>query len=371
MSSRPRLAVLLLLGLAVLGAFAVGCGNVASPKGWASPALSDGQLVLAHRKDLFSYDASTLTPQWKFPTGDIKGGDVVALYGTPAIADGAVFVPTYDGTLYALNAETGAPLWAAPFETDGPLVGGVTVANGTVYFGSSDGKLYAVDAETGEERWPAFKTDKEIWSTPVIAGDSLYLTSLDSNLYVLNAATGQERWSFETDAGVAATPVVDEAAGRVYVGGFDARLRAIDLETHEEIWSIKAGNWFWSRPLVDGGIVYAPSLDQKVYAVSAATSEKEWAKPFATEAEVLAAPIVVGDVVFIADRDGNLYGLDKQTGIPAFAERLKLGATVLSDPILLESDGATVLGIVTTGGDLFLVDPETLQTLRQIRLTGS
>lgn len=371
MSSRPRLAIFFLLALSVLGFLAAGCGRIATPKGWASPVLNDGQLVLAHRKDLFSYDAASLAPQWKFPTGDIKGSDIVALYGTPAIADGTVFVPTYDGTLYALNADTGAPLWAAPFKTDGPLVGGVAVANGTVYFGSSDGKLYGVDARTGKQKWPPFKTDKEIWSTPVVVGDNVYLTSLDSKLYVLDAATGQERWSFETGAGVAATPVVDEAAGRVYVGGFDARLRAVDLGTHEQLWAIKAGNWFWSRPLVDSGMVYAPALDHKVYAVNATTGADAWDEPFGTHTEVLAAPIVVGDVLFIADRDGTVYGIDKQTGIPAFDEPLKLGATVLSDPLLLEDGGSTVLAVLTTGGDLFLIDPDTLKTLRQITITGS
>jgi len=93
------------------------CARIASPEGWASPVLGDGLLLAAHDDKLFALEAETLEPRWAFPSPeqrkDIKP---IALYGTPAIGENTVFVPTYDGTLYALNAESGEVRWFA--ETD-------------------------------------------------------------------------------------------------------------------------------------------------------------------------------------------------------------------------------------------------------------
>jgi outer membrane protein assembly factor BamB len=369
LASRRRLPLFLLLALPALALLSIACGDIAQPKGWASPVVVDGTLLVAHRDDLYAYDAETLEPQWRFPppSGNIDHGDIVALYGTPAVLDGTVFLPTYDGTLFAIDIATGAPVWIAPFETDGPLVGGVLAQDGTVYFGSSDGYLYAVDAGSGTEKW-SFKTDKEIWSTPVIVGDALYVTSLDGKLYVLDVAGGEERWSFETDAGVAASPVIDDANGRIYLGGFDARLRAIDIDTRDELWVVKAKNWFWSRPVLDGDTVFAPSMDHHVYAVDSATGNDVW--DFNAGAEVLATSVSIGAKLFVADRDGNVYAIDKSTGETAFDAPLDLAGSVLSDLLVMDYQGAPTLLVLTTGGRASLVDPDTLQIVREFQLGG-
>lgn len=241
--SRPRTtAAIPLSGLAILALVLVACTGIASPEGWASPVLTDGLLLVANEDEMIALDAADLSAQWKFPR-DEDDIDVDALYGTPAAAGGVAFIPGYDGKLYAVDVEDGSLVWVEPFETDGAIVGGVATGDGAVYFGSSDGNAYAVDVETGQQLWE-FETNEQIWSTPAVSGDAVYVTSLDSNLYVLDAESGVERWSFSTGAGIGAPPVVDEGLGLVFVGGFDARLRAIELDTHEERWSLKGDNWF-------------------------------------------------------------------------------------------------------------------------------
>lgn len=371
MSRRPRYLVLLTLGLLVLAVAASGCASLAKPKGFASPVVTDeGVLLVPSGDDIYAYDVDTLGPLWRFPSGDIKHKDVVALYGTPAVAGGTVFVPTYDGKLYALDLKDGTPIWPEAFKAGGPLVGGVAVANGTAFFGSSEGDLYAVDAESGEQVWPKFTTDKEVWSTPVVIGADLYVTSLDGSLYVLDPATGQLRWSYDTDAGVAAPPVVDTATGRVFVGSFDQKLHGVDIASHQEVWTVKADNWFWSRPLLEGANVYAASLDGRLYAAAASDGASIWSKPFEAKTEIKASPILIGGTIFVADRDGFVFGVDPATGQAKFPEPLKLANGVLADPVELEQGGSAVLALVTTRGTLYFIDPQTLQVLRQIELSG-
>src|SRR5205085_9983187 len=98
-----------------------------------------------------------------------------AVAATPAVARGTVFVASYDGKFYALNAKTGALRWKfttageRKFEARGlhnmtpkdqtffdpfdVYLSSAVVVGDTVYFGSGDGNLYALDVAEGTPRW--------------------------------------------------------------------------------------------------------------------------------------------------------------------------------------------------------------------------
>jgi outer membrane protein assembly factor BamB len=57
------------------------------------------------------------------------------------VLNGAVYVGSYDGNVYALNAATGAKLWSYP--TSAIAYSSPTVVNGMVYVSSLDGNLHA------------------------------------------------------------------------------------------------------------------------------------------------------------------------------------------------------------------------------------
>jgi len=71
---------------------------------------------------------------WMTPTG----GDVVS---SPAVANGVVYVGSFDHKLYALDARTGAILWSSA--TGDSIYSSPTVIDGVVYIGSQDHHLYA------------------------------------------------------------------------------------------------------------------------------------------------------------------------------------------------------------------------------------
>ena len=66
---------------------------------------------------------------------------------SPAVANGVVYVGSYDGNVYALNASTGAELWS--YTTGAALDSSPAVANGVVYVGSLDYNVYRLHATTG------------------------------------------------------------------------------------------------------------------------------------------------------------------------------------------------------------------------------
>jgi eukaryotic-like serine/threonine-protein kinase len=59
----------------------------------------------------------------------------------PAVANGVVYVGSYDNNVYALDASTGAKLWS--YTTGYSVYSSRAVADGVVYVGSENGKVYA------------------------------------------------------------------------------------------------------------------------------------------------------------------------------------------------------------------------------------
>jgi polyvinyl alcohol dehydrogenase (cytochrome) len=80
--------------------------------------------------------------------------------------------PANTNTTIALDAATGNELWRT--EQPYPSVGGILFAGGVVYHGSTDGAIHALDASSGAELWAS------AISGSLASGSSL----LDGTLYV-------------------------------------------------------------------------------------------------------------------------------------------------------------------------------------------
>jgi outer membrane protein assembly factor BamB len=69
------------------------------------------------------------------------------------------------------------------------LIGSPSVVNGAIYIGSNDGNLYAVDAESGTQKWK-FDAKSRVPSTPAVSGGIVYFGTYDGNFYAVDAASG-------------------------------------------------------------------------------------------------------------------------------------------------------------------------------------
>jgi outer membrane protein assembly factor BamB len=79
-------------------------------------------------------EARTGLKRWKYTTGY----DVVS---SPAVANGVVYVGSWDGKLYALQARTGSDLWS--YKIGSTISSSPVVVNGMVYVCSDGGDVYA------------------------------------------------------------------------------------------------------------------------------------------------------------------------------------------------------------------------------------
>ncbi|MEX1194305.1 MAG: PQQ-binding-like beta-propeller repeat protein [Dehalococcoidia bacterium] len=354
-----------LLALVLLAA---GCASVDKPDGWAPPEIAEDTLYLSvDSGKITAVDPDSYATKWEFPDGEQSCGnespkerDLDGIYSAPIVADGKVYLGAWDKNVYGIDAATGECLWS--FETDDRIIGRVALDDAGLYVASTDGTLYVLDPETGEET--AHKDVGDVWSSPVIVDGVLYVGTMGGKLTAFDPATLAEKWdaSFSVSSALLTDPT--PVNGSVLVGGIGQELYAVDAETGDEQWSVSGSNWFWGRPVVEDGTVYATNLDGSVIAIDLATGDRLW--KFATETPVRAGAVVAGGFVIAVDDQGHVYGIDPETGQLAWNGPTEIDKSVLADPYLL-ADGSVM--IISKGGDVFTVDPADGR-LTTIRIEG-
>ena len=200
------------------------------------------------RQTLRAFSLSRQLP-WSFATGG-------QIDSSPTVSNGLVYVGSHDGKVYALNASTGMVgenselhndvVWSF---TSGNMImfSSPAVADGVVYVGSYDSNVYALNATKGAFIW-SYKTGYSVVSSPAVSNGVVYVGSEDDNVYALNASTGALIWKYATGGMImVSSPAV--ADGKVYIGSNDFNVYALDAANGSLVWKYPTGaTWFLRQP---------------------------------------------------------------------------------------------------------------------------
>jgi hypothetical protein len=85
-----------------------------------------------------------------------------------------------DTNVYAVEASTGNLVWSQ--KTNGAIYSSSAVADGVVYIGSWDGYVYAFDAANGSPIWN-YNTGGQVFSAPTVAGGVMFVGSYNSKVF--------------------------------------------------------------------------------------------------------------------------------------------------------------------------------------------
>jgi polyvinyl alcohol dehydrogenase (cytochrome) len=211
--------------------------------------------------------------------------DTTTAYSQPTVVGGKVYTGSNDGTVYAINAQTGCLYWR--FQAKSMVRDAVVIGGGRAYFGDLESNFYALDANTGKLIWQK-KLDSQAYTrmtgTAKLYDGRLYvpITSQEENaganplyscctfrgrLISLKATDGSEIWSTYTvpeprptgknskgiqfygpsGATIWSSPTIDPKRKLIYVAtgnGFSGpeirtadALVAIDMQTGAIKWS--------------------------------------------------------------------------------------------------------------------------------------
>jgi polyvinyl alcohol dehydrogenase (cytochrome) len=314
--------------------------------------------------------APTLAEAWRFTSED---GDFT---GTPVVANGTVVAGSYGGTVFALDAKTGALKWSrdlhpgANGERTPTINGSAAVAGGRVYVPLADidtPRVVALRLSDGVVLWDRVidsQRDSDVFGSPVVWNGSVFmgvsalfgeLNNPDVNVrgavVALDAATGARRWkTFVVPRGldggaVWTTPAIDTATGRLFVGTGNAyhepaapttdAMLALDGRTGRLLDHFQATpNDVWNGT---ANLLTGPDHD------------------FGASPNLLTAPggrKLVGE----GQKSGTYWGIDRTTMEPVFEAFTGPGSQVGGIIGSTAYDGQRIYGPDTVGGEIWALD---------------
>lgn len=295
------------------------------------------------------------THEWETHYRDLMHSYATGPRASPAVADGRVFAIGSAGSIVALDAETGEPLWSydarEDFGTPMPIWGTATsplVDGDRVVFatgGDSNDQLKAFNVETGEILWSALSTDYELgYSQPVIieaAGVRQLLMWDPKALHALNPQTGESYWSVPMDVGqnmAIATPV--RSGPHVLVSCFYSGSMLVELNgetpTAEKLWHIEGKGVFPNQtrglhavittPVIQGDYFYGTDSYGEFRCLSLQTGERVWTDDTITRQGRWGSAFLVrhGERYFMNNDKGELLILTLSPEGPTVIDRAPL-----------------------------------------------
>jgi polyvinyl alcohol dehydrogenase (cytochrome) len=259
-------------------------GNLAGKPQWNGWGADSDNSRYQPKPGITAADVPKLKLKWAF---GFPGG--TQAYGNPSIVAGRVFVGSDNGTVYALDADTGCIYWtfkAVGGVRSAPVVGRAGTRD-AVYFGDLKANVFAIDAVTGAPIWKK-QVDTHAFArvtgAPTLANGRLYVPvssveevpasqanyeccTFRGSVVALEAATGTQIWKSYTvqeapeqlgknskgttlwgpaGAAVWSSPTIDTKRGALYVGTGNSytgpavktsdSIIAFDLKTGKMLW---------------------------------------------------------------------------------------------------------------------------------------
>ena len=290
---------------------------------------------------VFCLDRNSGKVHWKFDNDE----DMNPVFCTPTVFEGKVYVGEGLHTdkkcrLFCLDALSGKPAWAKPFETSSHTEGNPRIASGKVYFTAGDDGLFCADAKTGEKTWqfPGRDQQLHIDGPPAVSGNRVFI---GSGLYTLallgvDATNGKELWRTPVNLRSFGPPLV---LGNRVVYGLGTGNMGADVFKYDE----EKGKDEEKTPA--GAIV----------CVDAETGKLAWQYDLTRSVHTSLAADAFS--IYAASRDGAVHCLDRKTG--KLRWKTGIGATFTSGPAVAAPGGMPVaVYAITTEGTMVCLNPQ-------------
>lgn len=268
---------------------------------------------------LTTANAPNLSKVWSFTTGNAIGASATVVGGT-------VYVGSWDGYEYALDAVTGALKWKTYLGTTvDPTPGcnwpggyGVestaTVISNTVYVGGGDANWYALDTTSGAILWSVYVGDNSPsggyynWSSPLIYNGYAYIGA----------------------ASLCDTPVVQ------------GKLLQVNLSTHQIVHTLT----IVPNGQIGGAIWTSPSVDPATNTLYVTTGNNDSAQPAANQPSTVALLAI----------DANTLAIKSSWQVPPTQQSTNDSDWSTTPLLFSDSNGRALIGAVNKGGWLYAFD---------------
>ncbi len=311
-----------------------------------APAISNGIAYAGkYGNTFFAVDTKNGQEKWKFKMDNMTISSPTMpnmIVSSPAISNDIVYIGDLAGYLYAFDAGTGkekwkfktkelehplnSPIGAVDYEMPGGIASEVAISNGSVYFTSFDGYLYALEADTGNEKWELnFGT---ILSSPSVSNRTIYLGSNDGDVFAIDE-NGKLKWKIRIQdlTSVSLKPIdrisIDQDVTIVndaiyFTGSFthyvnegdiqsDCYLYAVESTTGRPIWKLHLSSCASTDSTVVNKVLYFGDEAGIVHAIDAITSEELWR--FQADSAISLEIAIANGKAYFSTEAGYIYSL--------------------------------------------------------------
>ena len=224
---------------------------------------------------------------WSVDVGNGQGDNYTEI--TPTIAGRVIFAASENGTVLAVNLDSGDVLWRSRLD-ERLITGGVGAGGGLVIVGSRDAEVIALDQSTGETVWVGQVTS-EVVAQPIVNEDIVVVQTVDDKVTALDNVSGEQRWIYESTQ----PPLTLRGTSRpvftpadTVVAGF-SNGTLVSVSADDGVWrweervAVPEGRYDIDRVIdidgdlvLDGNRIFASSYQGNLIALDVATGRIVW-----------------------------------------------------------------------------------------------
>ena len=316
-------------------------------------ANRDGQVFACSNDGTVSaVDAESGAIAWSVNVG-------IKLTAGVGLGDNMVFVGGGEGEVVALRQDTGEQIWRKQLASE--ILAAPAGADGVVVVRSSDGRFIGLNEADGEQLWqhsvtiPALSLRGE---SPVLIGEGVAVAGLDNGrMLVLSLEEGlpvfektvappRGRTELERMVDLDATPKV--ADNVLYLAAYQGNVTAVSLDGGGTIWSREISSHTGMD--TDASTLYISDDEGNVWGLDRDSGGTMWKQPD-LKGRRLSAPVVVGDTIAVSDFEGYVHWLETSSG--NIVGRSRVGSSAPgAAPV---TDGTRVF-LLSRGGELAAIN---------------
>ena len=272
--------------------------------GWVDDAVTvkDNRVYLT-ADSTWCLDSKTGEKYWAFAEEGALG-----MIGTsPVVVEDIVYVCSdLPGSfaLHALSRDTGSEIWRVEYAHT--MMSCITYYEGMIFVRTWEGPLYALDALDGGIIWTNYDSENGYWdSSPTVYDGSVFITG-DGTLRI-NTLTGVTEWMSGIGYGDS-TPAIHN--GVVFTSGYngDCLICAFDAISGDTVWTHSTDYLHGSTGVADGLVFYGDNLSGTIFALDELTGEEMWSYSTVPGTHGIgSSPAITDGVMYLACTDGYLY----------------------------------------------------------------
>ena len=305
--------------------------------------------------------------------------------GSDSVVDSFTYTRD-DSIVVHADAESGKDLWA--YDTKSRLSGEPQLDGHSIYAAGRSGDVYRLDKTEGKVRWKV-NLEETVQGKLSIGKEHIYVGTSNGKLITLYKQDGSIAWTFDSGESEVRSrqffSAVYESKGKLYLGTSTNQLLALDAKSGELAWKYRVDDWVRSRPIEFNGVVYAATLNSRLYALKETlTGVKEhWSRFLGQHG--ITADLVAGETgLLVADRHFKLHSVDFESGTIRWQHGIQDGAWIEGQ--FIKADYAAALpgtptvvdGVVYIGGSDGFVNAVNVETGKELwkfevdgRVTGA